>query len=65
MKIKTISVTYSRTFNLGNYNSAKFEYQIAAELEDGDDVQEVERDLWLAAKDNIKEAALPVIKSDK
>jgi hypothetical protein len=60
--IKTITVTYSRTFNLGNYNSARFEVTLGAELEEGDDPAEAEAQLWAQAKEGIKAQALPVVR---
>lgn len=37
MKLKTISVTYDRKQNLGDYNSAHVAITVWADLEDGDD----------------------------
>ena len=37
MKLKTISVTYGRKLNLGDYNSAHSEVSLWADLEEGDD----------------------------
>lgn len=66
MKVTTVSITYARTFNLGDYNSARFEVALSAELEyDGehsDDVQEAQAELWALAKDSIKAQAMPVLK---
>ncbi|MGE4197656.1 MAG: hypothetical protein AB7G11_11095 [Phycisphaerales bacterium] len=37
MQVKTISVTYERKFNLGNYQSANLGTSIWAELDEDDD----------------------------
>ena len=37
MKLKTISVTYERKLNLGDYNSLHSGVSLWADLEDGDD----------------------------
>lgn len=37
MKLKTISTTYGRKLNLGDYNSVHIEMSLWADLEDGDD----------------------------
>lgn len=37
MKLNTISVTYGRKLNLGDYNSSHVEMSLWADLEDGDD----------------------------
>lgn len=62
MQIKTITVAYSRTFNLGNYNSARFEVTLGAEIEEGDDPVEAEAQLWAQAKESLKAQAMPVVR---
>lgn len=62
MQLKTITVTYSRTFNLGNYNSARFEVTLGAELEESDDPAEAEAQLWAQAKEGLKTQAMPVVR---
>ena len=39
MKIKEIHVSYSRTFNLGNYENVKSEAGLVAEIEEDDNLQ--------------------------
>ncbi len=41
MRIKQIHVSYSRTFNLGNYENVKIEAGLEADLEEGDNLQTV------------------------
>ena len=69
MRITTINVTYARTFNLGDYNSARFEVALSAELEQAENGEEGDEDeqaaleqLWHLAKDSVKAQALPVLK---
>jgi len=62
MRVASVSVTYARTFNLGDYNSARFEVAIAADLDDDDDPATVEAELWQLAKASLKAQALPVLR---
>lgn len=69
MRIVSVNVTYARTFNLGDYNSARFEVALSAELELAENAEEGDEDeraaleqLWQLAKDSVKAQALPVIK---
>lgn len=69
MRITTINVTYARTFNLGDYNSARFEVALSAELELAENAEEGDEDeraaleqLWQLAKDAVKAQALPVLR---
>lgn len=61
MRVKEISVTYARTFNLGNYENARFETTITADVEE-EGAHAATAALWQLAKDTIKAQALPVIK---
>lgn len=61
MRVKEISVTYARTFNLGDYQSARFEATIAAEVEDEGAGEAIDA-LWHLAKESVKAQALPVLK---
>ena len=54
MKLKTVSVTYGRKINLGNYNNANLEMSVGAELEDGDVQSEVTDYIWELAKASVK-----------
>tara|TARA_R100000306_G_C4282516_1_gene95837 strand:- start:301 stop:552 length:252 start_codon:yes stop_codon:yes gene_type:complete len=58
MKVKTISVTYGRKFNLGNYESAELSTTVWADLDrEGDLPKEVSQALWAAAKLNVHDQA--------
>ena len=45
MKIKEISVSYSQSINTGNFESVKWNITKVAELQDGDDHNECQRQL--------------------
>jgi len=62
-EIKTISVTYGRKFNLGDYNSAHLETTYWADLDVNEDPEGVALNLWDTAKADVKAQALPLIKS--
>lgn len=62
VNIRTMTVTYSRTFNLGNYNSARLEIAIGADLDPEDNAIEVEALLWQQAKMSLKEQAMPLLR---
>lgn len=64
-QIKTVSVTYGRKLNLGDYNSANVEISIWAELEDGDNEADVTAALWEMAKNNVKAQALPLVQKNE
>ena len=62
MRVTEVRVTYARTFNLGDYNSAKFEVSLAAQPDDDEDPADVEAELWQTAKSSLKAQALPVLR---
>lgn len=53
MKLKTISTTYGRKMNLGDYNSAHVEISLWADLEDGDDAASATDALRIMARNNV------------
>lgn len=60
--VRDVRVTYSRTFNLGDYNSAKLEVSISADvLDGGQSLDETMSGLWETAKTNVKAMALPLL----
>jgi len=61
MKLKTVSVTYGRKFNLGDYNSATIDCTLWADLEEGEDEAAAMTALWDMAKNNVKAQALPLV----
>lgn len=54
MKLTAVSLTYGRKLNLGEYNNAHLEVTLGADIEDGDDVNEIMHDLWHMARQNIR-----------
>ena len=61
MRVVTVSVGYTRTFNLGDYNSAKFEVAFSAELDEGEDPQQAHAALWALAREAMRAQSLPVV----
>jgi hypothetical protein len=65
MKIKTVSATYGRKFNLGDFNSLEISMTVWADIAEDEDEQAAISECWKIAKDHVKEQALPVIKQTK
>lgn len=53
-RITSTSISYKRTVNLGNYENVVIEAQLAADLEPGDNLEEVMRALWTVAVSNVR-----------
>jgi hypothetical protein len=62
MNIKTISATYERKFNLGDYNSLNVGATAWADLDETENAQQVHQQLFDHVKDQVRETALPVVK---
>ncbi len=60
--VKTVSVTYGRKANLGDYNSATVDCTIWADVDEGDNLDQDMNDLWDMAKANVKAQLLPLVK---
>lgn len=60
MQIKTISVTYDRKHNLGDFSSANIGVTVWADLEPGEDAAQATRALFDQAKAHVKEQLLPL-----
>jgi len=65
MRIKTVSVTYGRKCNLGEYNSATVECSMWADLDVEDDLDVAMHGLWDMAKENVKAQCLPLVNKGK
>jgi len=65
VNIKTVSVTYSRKFNLGDYNSAEIGVSLWADLEDYASERDALADLFERAKSAVREQAVPIVKRDQ
>lgn len=55
MQLKRITASYGRTINTGNYESLRAEATFEADLEPGDDPQEVQAILMAQAKGAVKD----------
>ena len=62
MIVKTISVTYGRKFNLGNYESAEIAATMWADLDETESEAERTAELYAMVKEAVKEQALPLVK---
>ena len=65
MNVKTISVTYERKFNLGDYNGAAIGVSLWADISDAEDENACLADLFTEAKVAVKTQALPLLKEQK
>lgn len=61
MNVTSVSLTYGRKMNLGDFNNAHLELAIGADVQEGDDLNEVAHDLWAMVRQNVKEHALPLL----
>jgi len=61
VKLKTVSVTYGRKINLGDYNSATIDVTLWADLDEGEDEADAMTALWEMAKNNVKAQSLPLM----
>jgi len=61
MNVTSVSLTYGRKMNLGDFNNAHLELAIGADVQEGDDLNEVMHDLWAMVRQNVKEHALPLL----
>lgn len=59
--VKTISVTYERKQNLGEYSSANIGCTIWADVTDDEDLDAASHGLWEMAKNNVKENLMPLV----
>jgi hypothetical protein len=63
MKITTVSISYSRKFNLGSYESLDLCCSLWAQIEEEEEADGVVQYLYLQAKASVKNAAMPVLKA--
>lgn len=59
-KLKTVSVTYDRKQNLGDFSSANVGCTIWADVEENEDMDAAMKALWAMAKENVKAQLLPL-----
>ncbi|MBD0388127.1 MAG: hypothetical protein ICV54_16860 [Nostoc sp. C3-bin3] len=65
MKFTTVSVSYSRKFNLGDYESLELGCSLWAQVEDGEDADGITQFLYQQAKTSVKQAAMPVLSTNR
>ena len=65
MQLKTVSVTYGRKINLGDYNSATIDCTLWADLDEGENEADAMTALWTMAKENVRAQAIPLDKKTK
>lgn len=63
MDIKTISVTYQRKFNLGDYESLEIGCSLWGQIDPEEDPEGATQFLFQQAKESVKKAALPLLKA--
>lgn len=63
MDIKTISVTYHRKFNLGDFESVELGCSLWGQIDPEEDAEGATQFLFTQAKAAVKEAAMPLIKA--
>lgn len=62
MKLETVTISYQRVFNLGNYESLRLECTLEASADEGETAEDVATTLYVSAKAIVKEQAMPVIR---
>ena len=60
MRVKTVSFTYERKFNLGNYDSAAIGCTVWADVDDGEAEQLVIEHCAVTAKEAVRLQAVPL-----
>lgn len=60
MRVKTVSVTYARKFNLGDYNSAEVGCTVWADVDEGEAEQAVIEHCAATAKETVRLQAAPL-----
>ena len=58
--VKTVSVTYERKLNLGDYNSAAVGCTVWADVQEDEDLHQAMTGLWSMAKENVKAQLVPL-----
>ena len=61
MKLITITATYGVTINLGNYESAKVAMTLGAEIEENEDTEAANKQLFDMAREMVIARAKPLI----
>ena len=61
MQPTTVGVTYTRKFNIGNYESLELSINLYAKVDPDEDSEAVAELLWQQAKASVKAQAKPVL----
>jgi len=61
MYIEKITVNYTRTINLGNYNQIKLSMMPTVHLDVDDDEADVLAAIWSMCRSNVEHAAQPIV----
>lgn len=61
MRVKTVSVSYERKINLGDFNSATVGMSAWADVDPEDDLSQVNNALFDMVKRNVKQQVLPLV----
>ena len=62
MQPTTVGVTYTRKFNIGNYESLELSINLYAKVDPAENSEAVAELLWQQAKASVKAQANPVLK---
>ena len=62
MQITTVGITYTRKFNLGNYESLELGINLYAKVDPDEDADAVAEFLWQQAKASVNAQVNPVLK---
>jgi len=65
IRVKTVSVTFERKHNMGNYESATFACTMWADLREDADLATAMNQLWTAVKENVRVQGYPLTKLGK
>lgn len=64
MQIKTVSITYDRKQNLGDFSSANVGCTLWADVTEEDDLDACLKALWDMAKNNVRTQLVPLTKKN-
>lgn len=65
MHIQKMTLNYTRTINLGNYNQIKLSLMPTVHLNPDDNEADVLKAVWDMCRANVKHAAQPIVKGYK
>ena len=65
MRIQKMTLSYTRTINLGDYNQIKLSLMPTVYLDPGDDEADVLEAVWKMCRANVEHAAAPIVQGYK